>query len=254
MERTLIIPAFALYIVAAGLYLGRYRRPSIAVFGLGTLINLTAVFYRGFASGHLPFSNMFETMMTLGACMFPFFLFTEYALKSRTGWIDPLLGAVILFPSAFIFEDRIKPLPPALQSNLFFPHVMTYLLAYAAMGKGMILSVVSLVLRGGDRWKPYEKTAYRVTAMGFPLLTAGLLLGAVWAQRAWGDYWSWDPKEIWSLNTWFVYLIYFHLRIRGGHVKWWVDLVNILGFLAIVVTLLAVNLAGIFGGGLHSYA
>ena len=254
MERTLIIPAFALYLVAAGLYLFGFRKQSIAVFGLGTLINLTAVFYRGFASGHLPFSNMFETMMTLGACMFPFFLFTEYVLKSRTGWIDPLLGAVILFPSAFIFSDKVKPLPPALQSNLFFPHVMTYLLAYAAMGKGMILSVISLVLRGGDRWKAYEKTAYRVTAVGFPLLTTGLLLGAVWAQRAWGDYWSWDPKEIWSLNTWLVYLIYFHLRIRGGHVKWWVDLVNILGLLAIVVTLLAVNLAGIFGGRLHSYA
>ncbi|MHC4779997.1 MAG: cytochrome c biogenesis protein CcsA [Planctomycetota bacterium] len=254
MEKTLLIPAMGLYLLATVVYLAKARKPSMAIFAVGTLLNISASIHRWVVSGHLPFSNMFETMMTLGACMFLFFLFTEFVLKSRTGWIDPLLGAVILFPSCFIFDDKIKPLPPALQSNLFFPHVMTYLLAYAAMAKGMILSVISLVLRGTDRWKPFEKTAYRVTSMGFPMLTAGLLLGAVWAQRAWGDYWSWDPKEMWSLNTWFIYLVYFHLRIRGGQASRWVDVTNIVGFLAIVVTLLAVNLAGIFGGGLHSYA
>jgi ABC-type transport system involved in cytochrome c biogenesis permease subunit len=196
---------------------------------------------------------MFETMMTLGACMGPFLLFTELGLKSRTGWIDAFLAAVILFPSCFIFDDRIKPLMPALRSNLFFPHVMTYLLAYASMAKAMILSVISLLRRASGAWTDFEKTAYRMTSVGFPLLTTGLLLGGVWAQRAWGDYWSWDPKEVWSLNTWIIYLIYFHVRLGGGRKMWWCDALNVLGFLAIVVTLLAVNLAGIFGG-LHAYA
>ncbi|MHC5037075.1 MAG: cytochrome c biogenesis protein CcsA [Planctomycetota bacterium] len=254
MEKTFLIPAMGLYLLSAVLYLTPLRRAGIGFFVLGTGLNLTAVLYRGFTAGHLPFSNMFETMMTLGACMFPFFLITELALKSRSGWIDAFLAAVILFPACFFFEDRIKPLPPALQSNLFLPHVMTYLLTYAALAKGMILSVVTLIHRRWGDWEPVEKVAYRMTAMGFPLLTAGLLLGAVWAQRAWGDYWSWDPKEVWSLNTWLIYLIYFHVRMRVKRPSWWCDLLNILGSLAIVVALLAVNLAGIFGGGLHSYA
>ena len=254
MERNLLMPALVLYLLATIVYLVKYRRAGIGLFGAGAILNTVAVGYRWMDAGHLPFSNMFETMMTLGACMFPLFLLTEYGFKSRTGWIDFFLAAAIIFPSCFIFEDAIKPLPPALQSVLFFPHVLTYLLAYAALAKGMILSLISLVKRNGSDWKSFEKTAYRITAAGFPLLTAGLLLGGYWAKIAWGDYWSWDPKEVWSLNTWILYLIYFHVRIATRGRSRWVDIVNILAFLAVVVTLFAVNLAGIFGGGLHSYA
>ena len=254
MERNLLIPAFALYILATIVYLVRYRRIGISLFGAGAVLNFTAIGYRWIDAGHLPFSNMFETMMTLGACMFLLFLLTEYGFKSQTGWIESFLAAVIVFPSCFIFEDQIKHLPPALQSALFFPHVMTYLFAYAAFGKGFILSVISLVKRGGQDWISFEKVAYRVSAVGLPLLTAGLLLGGYWAKLAWGDYWSWDPKEVWSLNTLIIYLLYFHVRIKTRGRSSWVDILNIMGFLAIVITLLAVNLAGIFGGGLHSYA
>jgi len=266
MERTFIIIAFGLYLASAGFYIasrlldarpgggpGLLRVLALAVFFAGWCSNVTGMLYRGITAGHLPFSNMYETMITMGVCMFPFLLFSEYVLKSRTGWIEGILGAVILFPSCFIFDSAVRHLPPALRSNLFFPHVTTYLLAYASMAKAMILSVLSLVHRRRGGWADFERVAYRMTAVGFPLLTAGLLLGGVWAQRAWGDYWSWDPKEVWSLITWIIYLVYFHVRVGWGRGKWWCDLLNLLGFAAIVITLLAVNLAGIFGG-LHSYA
>jgi len=263
--RALILPAFGLYLVSAGLYLARLRRAGIGVAALAFGVNAVAVFYRGIEAGHLPFSNMYETMITLAACMFPFLLFSEFGLKSRTGWIDGLLAAIILFPSAFeissTFTPAIKKLPPALRSNLFFPHVMTYLFAYAALSKAMILSVLSLAQRaiekrkrtGKTPWVPLEKSAYRITGIGFPLLTAGLLLGAVWAKQAWGDYWSWDPKEVWSLITWLVYLVYFHLRAGHPRPGAWSETMNLIGFGTVIVTLLAVNLSGIFGG-LHAYA
>lgn len=257
MLTSILFAAFGAYVAAAAIYLARFRAAGIAVFAVGSAFNVTASLMRAAATGHLPFSNMYETMITLGACMFPFLVFTEWVLKSRTGWIDALLGAVFLFPSAFqvskTFTPAIRPLPPALQSDLFFPHVMTYLLAYAALGKGVILSVLSLARRARGGWEPLERTAYRVTALGFPLLTAGLLLGAVWAKEAWGDWWSWDPKEVWSLITWILYLIYFHLRVGKARPKAWVEVMNLLGFLAVITTLLAVNLSGIFGG-LHAYS
>ena len=258
MERILLIPAFGLYLLAAGLYLAgprarALRSAGIAAFAAATLLNLSASLARGVSSGHLPFSNMFETMMTLGACMFPFFLLSEWGFRSRTGWIEMVLAAVIVFPSCFIFSDEVRALPPALRSPLFGPHVVTYLLAYAAMAKAMILSLLSLAKRKGAGWEPIEAVAHRMTGVGFPLLTAGLLLGAVWAKQAWGDYWAWDPKEVWSLNTWIAYLIYFHLRAATGGKSRWCDVLNIAAFACVVITLLVVNLSRIFAG-MHSYA
>ncbi|MCU0722702.1 MAG: cytochrome c biogenesis protein CcsA [Planctomycetes bacterium] len=258
MERTLLIPAFGLYLLAAGLYLAGLRAPrlraaAIAVFGASTLLNLAASVHRAAVAGHFPFSNMFETMMTLGVCLFPFFALSEWGFRSRTGWIEPLLAAAIVFPSAFVFEDEVRPLMPALRSALFAPHVSTYLLAYAAMAKAMILSVMALAARGDEAKRALRTQAHRTTAIGFPLLTAGLLLGAVWAKRAWGDWWGWDPKEVWSLNTWIVYLLYFHVRVLTRGQSRWCDVLNVAGFLCIVITLLFVNLARIFAG-IHSYA
>jgi ABC-type transport system involved in cytochrome c biogenesis permease subunit len=99
-----------------------------------------------------------------------------------------------------------------------------------------------------------EQATYRMVCLGFPLLTLGLLLGSVWGKLAWGDYWGWDPKEMWSLASWLVYLGYFHFRYMFGkkHPRinsMWV----VLGIVVILVTLLWVNLSRLFSG-LHSYA
>jgi len=100
-----------------------------------------------------------------------------------------------------------------------------------------------------------ERSAYGVTALGFPLLTLGLVLAAVWGKIAWGDYWNWDPKELSSLASWLVFLAYLHVRYMYGKrfPRAGCALV-VVGLVAIVLTLLWVNLARIFGGGLHSYA
>jgi len=100
-----------------------------------------------------------------------------------------------------------------------------------------------------------EQGAYRVSALGFPLLTLGLLLGAVWGKIAWGDYWNWDPKELWSLISWLVFLGYFHFRYMYGKRFPRINASLVLaGLVAIILTLLWVNLANLFKGGMHSYA
>ncbi len=105
--------------------------------------------------------------------------------------------------------------------------------------------------------KPYipaqdllDDVTYRMIAIGWPLLTAGIITGAVWANSAWGTYWSWDPKETWSLITWFVYAIYLHARYVRGWKGAQMAVISAVGFLAVIFTYLGVNLVL---SGLHSY-
>jgi cytochrome c-type biogenesis protein CcsB len=95
-----------------------------------------------------------------------------------------------------------------------------------------------------------EEITYKMIAVGWPLLGAGIITGAVWANSAWGTYWSWDPKETWSLITWFVYAIYLHARYVRGWKGSQMAVISAVGFLAVIFTYLGVNLVL---SGLHSY-
>jgi ABC-type transport system involved in cytochrome c biogenesis permease subunit len=125
------------------------------------------------------------------------------------------------------------------------------------MAKAAVQALCQLYGRLGSANKQtssFEQAAYRMVCLGFPLLTLGLLLGSWWGKLAWGDYWGWDPKEMWSLASWLVYLGYFHFRYMFGkkHPRinsMWV----VLGIVVILVTLLWVNLSKLFTG-LHTYA
>jgi cytochrome c-type biogenesis protein CcsB len=101
-----------------------------------------------------------------------------------------------------------------------------------------------------DKANVYDEITYRCVAFGFPLLTIGIILGGMWANEAWGNYWSWDPKESMSLVTLLGYGVYLHLRINGEHTARTLSWVSVTGFLLMLVTYFGVNLMGI---GLHSY-
>ena len=126
--------------------------------------------------------------------------------------------------------------------------------AYVIMAKASVQAVGQLIYEGRAEAGDYELETYRMVCMGFPLLSLGLILGSWWGKIAWGDYWNWDPKELWSLVSWLMYLGYFHFRYMFGKKRPGINSVLALGgFLAIIITLLWVNLAKIFAG-LHSYA
>jgi ABC-type transport system involved in cytochrome c biogenesis permease subunit len=163
----------------------------------------------------------------------------------------------VLFPAGFVFNAQPMPLPPALQSWLFGPHVAVYMLAYILMAKATFQAAAQLgSVRPGieNTWLPPEQATYELIALGFPLLTLGLVLGSWWGKLAWGNYWGWDPKELWSLASWLVYLGYFHWRYMFGKKHPVLNsLWAITGIVAIIITLLWVNLSWRFPG-LHSYA
>jgi len=137
----------------------------------------------------------------------------------RNKWIYLLS---LLMAMAFVAMNLLKPemhgreLMPALQSVWFVPHVMVYMLAYAVLGVAAVYVLCLWLRRSPTEVAPAEmKVCDNLVRTGWVLLTLGMAMGALWAKQAWGDYWSWDPKETWAAATWLGYLLYLHLRARA---------------------------------------
>ena len=237
----------------------------IAAYAAGATVATAGVIYRGLDVGHLPMQNLFEVFLCLGALMFPLSMLSRYVLRVAGEWTDALVGVIVLVPAGFVFSAAPQQLPPALQSGLFGPHVAAYIAAYVVLGKAAVQAgtlLVRLVVIGDEAppdagLVPRDRAVDRMVRMGFPLLTLGLVLGAVWGKQVWGDWWNWDPKEMWSLTTWLAFVAYFHLRAtlrRWPRVNAGVGaIVVLIGFALVIVTLLWANLSRIFEG-MHSYA
>ena len=218
--------------------------------------------------GHAPLSNMYESLVFFSWCIAFLYLLWERKLKSR------VLGAFAM-PFAFLFiayaflapgvSDRIDPLIPALQSNWLHAHVITCFLSYSSFALSCAVSVMYLLkLRKKEKGQKeaglmalfpsldaLDTLVYKTIVVGFPLLTIGIVTGAAWANYAWGSYWSWDPKETWSLITWFVYAIFLHARFAREWRGKSTAALSIIGFLAVIFTYFGVNYVL---SGLHSYA
>jgi cytochrome c-type biogenesis protein CcsB len=162
-------------------------------------------------------------------------------------------------------SKEITPLVPALQSNWLIAHVITCFVGYAAFAVAAGLGVMYLLKKNGGNSAreagnsqpgnllpaaEIEDLIYKSMLFGFIWLSAGIITGAVWANSAWGTYWSWDPKETWSLITWFVYAITLHARYTRGWAGKRLAWMAILGFLAVIFTYYGVNF---LLSGLHSY-
>jgi ABC-type transport system involved in cytochrome c biogenesis permease subunit len=260
IQGLLIYSAIGAYILAFLATLIRLRRTGRFFFFLGFVAAALSYSYRWYQVKHIPLQNLFEVFLFLGLIIYPLSVFCKKVLKTG-GWAgDMLIGAVVLVPAGFVFPERppaVGGLPPALQSPLFVPHVTVYMLAYFFMTKASLQAFLQMV---GVKYNPKaglvdcEEATYRLTCAGFPLLTLGLILGSIWAQLAWADWWGWDPKEMWSLATWLVYAGYFHYRTMfGTKYPRLNSLWSLTGFALILITLLWANLSSLFPG-LHNYA
>lgn len=244
----LIYQTMILYFLAFIFGLLKYKRPSLALYFLGFLTAFIAVIYRGINVNHFPLQTMFEIFLVLGALVFPLSLISVKFINAPDYIWDIFIGIIVLFPAGFVFPDGMPDFPPALQSILFVPHVLVYMFSYIIMAKASVLGIKQLIFVND-----YETTAYKFICLGFPFLTLGLILGSVWAKLAWGDYWSWDPKELWSLATWLVYAAYFHYRAMYPNNRKINSIWIITGFVFIIITILWVNLSRIFEG-MHNYS
>ncbi len=212
--------------------------------------------------GHAPLSNLYESLVFFAWVTILVYLFLELKLKNRAigAFVTPFaVGAMAYASFASGVNDSIQPLIPALQSNWLIAHVITCFIGYASFAVACGLGVVSLLKGDGARngllgglpsRKVLDELIHQAIIFGFLWLTLGIITGAVWANQAWGTYWSWDPKETWSLITWFFYATALHARFVRGWTGRRIAWLSIIGFISVLFTYFGVNF---LLSGLHSY-
>ncbi len=206
--------------------------------------------------GHVPLSNFYESLIFYAWCIIGLLILMWKRLAHPSITLCASLIALLLMGYASIspsIQKNIEPLVPALQSNWLHIHVATCFIAYAAFAISFIAGALYLI--GQKRMLPATETLeeinYKSIIIGFPMLTSGILTGAVWANYAWGSYWSWDPKETWSLITWIIYALFLHARKTRGWKGKATAIISIVGFISVLITYFVLNF---ILSGLHSYA
>ncbi|MGB9667641.1 MAG: c-type cytochrome biogenesis protein CcsB [Thermosulfidibacteraceae bacterium] len=210
-----------------------------------------------------PFTNLYESMVFFSWSIS--WLYVLFEIRYKTRVLGPFVTPVNFLIIAYTALEgpgivkEIQPLVPALKSNWLLAHVITCFLSYGAFAISFGASL-AYILKGDKTdgiWKYFpdknllDEINYKAILIGFPLLTLGIITGAAWAHYAWGSYWSWDPKETWSLITWLIYAAYLHARFVSGWKGKKAAILSIVGFMAVLFTYLGVNL---LISGLHSYA
>ena len=159
--------------------------------------------------------------------------------------------ALLAVASSPIAPTDIQPPVPALQSGWLVLHVTMSFIGEAFFVIAFISSIAYLATKDEEKKKNADRLTYRSIGIGYPIFTTGaLIFGAIWAKYAWGRYWSWDPKETWSLITWFVYASVIHSRMVRGWKGKRIAVLSIIGFACVLFTYFGVN----YLAGLHSYA
>jgi len=216
--------------------------------------------------GHAPLSNLYESVVFFAWSIVLIFGIIDAKYKYRVigAFVMPFALLGMTWAQLYLPAD-INPLMPALQRNWLTYHVITCFLGYAAFAVACGVSIMYLIKvkseeKGTDAaggllsvfppTKVLDDLNYKAIMVGFPLLTLGIITGAAWANYAWGTYWSWDPKETWSLIVWFIYAAFLHARFTKGWVGRRAAWLSIIGFAATIFCYLGVNL---LLSGLHSY-
>lgn len=239
-----------------------------SVVWLGIMVHVTSVVLRGLSAGRFPFGNLYEyiTEITMFTMIVAAFYLQRKDLRVLWPWVLTPILALLFFGGTKLYVDS-APVVPALKSYWRAIHVGSVSIGASI---GMVSGVASLLylLR---MWQPVGKErgffgsvakplpsaktldaiAYRTIIVTVPVFGLGIVLGAIWAESAWGRFWAWDPKETVSLITWMLYAAYLHARATAG----WRDAkaawINILGLATMVFNLFFINLVV---SGLHSYA
>jgi cytochrome c-type biogenesis protein CcsB len=210
--------------------------------------------------GHAPLSNIYESLVFFAWTIGVIYLVVERRYNNRIiGCFAVPLAFFALAYASFGTSAKIQPLIPALKSNWLLAHVVTCFIGYSAFALAFGISVMYLLKKddqtdtGMSGRLPdaslLDELTHQLTMFGFLFLSAGIISGAVWANSAWGRYWGWDPKETWSLITWFVYAALLHFRLMRGWRGKRIAVLSIVGFAAVLFTYFGVNLLP----GLHSY-
>lgn len=224
---------------AAVLYLfGSYRK---AIFFAAVAVEVCYLGMRGVSLGRLPLIGPHDTLIffscSIGLMAIPFVVSAGVRGKGAFSWATGCLAGFFgLF--ALLFPAFAMPLPPVLDTVWFELHVALAFFAYALFGIGAVLG--AFFLQGGDR--RMLDLQYRAALVGYSFFSASMIAGGIWGYYAWGTYWLWTPKELWTSILWLFYTLYLHLRIKGVQGEKVVAWAGIVGFLITLFTYLGVSM------------
>jgi cytochrome c-type biogenesis protein CcsB len=258
------------YILAAAGYITYIFKPeqkwsagaSLWAAAAGFLCHIAYFAFRWSESGRIPITSFFEAANFLGMGIILVFLIMEVRFKIAALGSFMLPLVVILMIPVLILSGDIKTLNPVLKSGWLGVHTSLAVLGDAAFAFACIVSVMYLIQERQLKSKHLgaifhrlpsldimDTLSYKALTIGWPLFTLGMITGSIWANSAWGTYWSWDPKETWSLITWVIYLVLLHLRTIGWRGRKMAYL-SILGFIFVLVSFFVVSRVNI---GRHTF-
>lgn len=216
---------------------------------------------RGVSAKHWPMTNQYEFSVSFAwaLCLVSLIFIFRYRFPVLGALAMPLV--LLMLGYASLLSREVRELMPSLRSGWLAFHVSAAIISYGAFGVACILSIIFLIrgrMKEDGFWGQHipqpeklDVISYRCVSLGMLFLTLTILTGAIWAEQAWGSYWSWDPKETWSLITWIIYAAYLHLRLRRGWKGKGAAWFAVIGFLCVIFTYIGVNT---FLPGIHSYA
>jgi len=270
MHVTLLKVTTFFYLVGALLYLyyvialhERGARLGRMFLLIGVILHAIGFVWRYVTAGYTPITNLFESLQFFALAIVAVFLVVElrYNLRVLGAFVAPLAFVFSIF--AAFMEGEVGQLAPALNSYWLPIHVILLFIGDAVFAVAFAAGIMYLLQekevkrkRLGALFKRLpsldvlDDINYKCLTVGFPLLTLGIITGSIWAEYAWGSYWSWDPKETWSLITWLFYAALLHGRLTVGWRGRKAAILAIVGFCAVLFTFLGVNL---LLPGLHTY-
>jgi len=231
------LPPVYIAILSAALYVfGYYRMPF--VYG-GFLLQVAYMVLRGTELGRLPLIGPHDTLFFLSTSFMLFAIPASFSLKKRERLLNPAIALTVCFMFfSMLAKPHSFPLPPVLKTFWFEIHVAFSFFSYALFGLAAVLGVLYLI----DREAITEALQYKIILVGYFLFSVAMIFGGIWAYYAWGTYWLWTPKELWTVILWLFYSLYLHARLR----KWWIGrpaaLLGIIGFVIVMFTYLGVSL------------
>lgn len=231
---------------------------------IGAILHAAGFAARYAEAGYLPITSLFESLSFFSLATVAVFLAFEvrYGLRVMGAFVAPVVLVFGLLSA--LLPGEVRPLPPVLDSYWMPVHVLLLFAGYAVFAVAFGAAVMYLLMEREVKGKRLGSLFRRLPSLdvldavnsrcltiGFPLLTLGIIAGSIWASYAWGSYWSWDPKEVWSLGTWLLYAALLHGRLTAGWRGRRAAILAIAGFCTVLFSFLGVNL---LLPGLHSFS
>jgi cytochrome c-type biogenesis protein CcsB len=222
----------------------------------GFALHCVVLVVRYLQAGHTPVTNLHESLSFFAWTIIGIYLLFDlrYRLTVLGAFVCPLALVLMIIGSA-VPKGVPEQVSPALQSWWFPVHVSLAFLGDAVFAVAFIAGIMYLLQERMLKSKKFSALYFRLPSLetldninykcltfGFPLMTMGIISGAVWANSAWGGYWRWDPKETWALITWFLYAALLHGRLTVGWRGRRAAIFAIIGFLSLLFTFFGVNL------------